>query len=245
MRLNTPMASLLHRLRTGLPWRPAQQRFYDSRLRALHACLRACKPGLLTRAPLAQSRFVVIDTETTGLHAYADDEIVSIALIELQGLEITGQVYTTLVNPRRAIPPLSTDIHHITDADVAGAPVIEEVLFDVISFIGDSILIGHHVQFDLRFLNKTLYPLCRGRLRHPCLDTMMLYTAVSGRLGHYALEDVAQFCRVTIRGRHTAYGDAMATAAIFQALAPRLSRVEQPVSRLLQCQHAVGQFRQL
>ena len=74
---------------------------------------------------------------------------------------------------------------------------------------------------------------------------MALYTAVSGRLGHYTLEDVAQYCQVTIRGRHTAYGDAMATAAIFQSLAPRLSRAEQPVSRLIKCQRAVGQFRQI
>lgn len=87
--------------------------------------------------------------------------------------------------------------------------MIEQVLFDVIHFIGSSILIGHHVQFDIRFLNKTLYHLCRGHLRHPYLDTMVLYTA-----------------------------------AIFQALAPRLSRADQPVSSLITCQRAVGLFRQ-
>ncbi|ETW96841.1 MAG: hypothetical protein ETSY1_25005 [Candidatus Entotheonella factor] len=244
MRLNPPMASLLTRWRTAWPW-TAHQRLQDPRLKAVHARLRACKPALLARTPLAQTRFVVIDTETTGFHADAGDEIVSIALIELQGLEPTGRAYTTLVNPRRDIPPLSTRIHHITNADVAAAPVIEEVLFDIIPFIGDSILIGHHVQFDIRFLNKTLYHLCRCRLPHPYLDTMMLYIAVSGRIGHCKLEDVAQFCRVTIHGRHTAYGDAMATAAIFQTLATHLSRAEQPVSRLLKCQRAVGQFHHL
>lgn len=243
MRLNTPMAALLTRLLASVPW-PARQGRQDPRLRAVHDCLRACKPALLARTPLAHTRFVVMDTETTGFHAYAGDEIVSIALIELQGLEPTGRVYNTLVNPRRDIPAHSTRIHHITNADVAAAPVIEEVLCDVIPFIGESILIGHHVQFDIRFLNKTLYQLCRGRLRHPYLDTMMLYTAVSGRLGHYRLEDVARFCRVTIHGRHTAYGDAMATAAVFQTLATRLSRAEQPVSRLIKCQSAVGLFRQ-
>jgi DNA polymerase III subunit epsilon len=128
---------------------------------------------------------------------------------------------------------------------VARAPVIEEVLFDVIRFVRDRVLIGHHVQFDIRFLNKILYQQCRSRLRHPCLDTMMLYTAVNGRLGQYTLEEVARFCQVTIRGRHTAYGEAMATAAIFQALAPRLIRAEQPVSRLIKWQTAVGQFGRL
>ena len=238
------VVSLWRRLRSGLPW-PSPQPLDDPRLKAMHACLRACKPSLLLRTPLAQTRFVVIDTETTGFHAYAGDAIVSIALLEMQGLTPTGRAYTSLVNPRRDIPPASTAIHHITEADVAQAPVLEEALCDVIPFIGDSILIGHHVQFDIRFLNKALYQLCWGHLRHPCLDTMMLYTAVSGRLGHYTLEEVAQACKVTIRDRHTAYGDAMATAAIFQALAPRLSRIEQPVSRLVQRQRAMGQFRRL
>ena len=231
------MVSFLHRWRADRVRPPHLQAVYDG--------VQACRPRPLARLPLATCRFVVIDTETTGFHAYAGDEIVSIALIELQGVERTGNVFTTLVNPRRAIPPQSTDIHHITDADVAEAPVLEEVLCDIIRFIGDSILIGHHVQFDIRFLNKTLYHLCRCRLRHPYLDTMMLYTAVSGQFGHYSLEEVAKFCQVTIRDRHTAYGDAMATAAIFQALAPRLSRAEQPVSRLIQCQRAVGQFHRL
>jgi hypothetical protein len=74
---------------------------------------------------------------------------------------------------------------------------------------------------------------------------MKLYTAVSGQLWHYTLEDVAQFCQVTMRGRHTAYGDAMATAAILQALAPRLSRVDQPVSRLITCQRVEALFCQI
>ncbi len=242
MRDNHLVTSLFHRLCAGLQRQATPSRWPNPHLKAIHACVRECSPRLLTRTALANTRFVVIDTETTGFHAYAGDEIVSIALIELRGLEPTGRMYTSLINPQRAIPPLSTGIHHITDADVADAPVIDEVLLDIVRFIGESILVGHHVQFDVRFLNKTLYQKCGCRLRHPALDTMMLYTAVCGRLGHYTLEEVARSCQVVIRGRHTAYGDAMATAAIFKSLASSLSRAEQPVSRLLQWQTTIGQF---
>lgn len=212
----------------------------DPRRREVHNRLRALNHRDLSRTLVDKTRFVVIDTETTGLKAYARDEIVSIALIELQGVEPTGRTFTTLVNPRRCIPPESTAIHHITNADVAEAPGIEDVLHDVVRFMGDSILVGHHVLFDLRFLNKTLQKRFLCRLKHPWLDTMMLYTAVSGRLGHYTLEEVAQFCRVEIHHRHTAYGDAMATAAMFKTLVLHLTTGNHSVSSLIKQQAQIG-----
>ena len=232
-------------------WRRLQFAFFSARSdtlldperrAAMRTHLRTCRPRVLGRAPVEQSRFVVIDTETTGLKAYAGDEVISIALIELQGLEPTGRIFTSLVNPQRPIPATSTAIHHLTDADVRDAPCLERLLPDIVQFIGDSIVVGHHVQFDLRFLNKRLWKLCRCRLRQPSLDTMMLYVALTGRLGHYTLEEVAQQCRVEIVDRHTAYGDAVATAAIFKRLSQRLEAGHRPVSRLIQRQSTVGRL---
>ena len=136
----------------------------------------------------------------------------------------------------------STAIHHLTNADVADAPVIEEVLPDVVRFIGHSVLVGHHVNFDLRFLNKTLRKQGLCRLRHPWLDTMMLYSAVSGRLGHYTLEEVAGFCQVELWKRHTPYGDAVMTALMFKWLGERLTNGRHPVSKLIKWQTQVGFF---
>ena len=243
MTINRVPESLLGRLRLGV-----QRRFGATSLlvepwqRAVYDDLRALNPRAITRTPVSRTRFVVIDTETTGLHAYAGDEIISIALIELRGFEVTGRTLSTLVNPRRSIPPESTAIHRLTDADVANAPVIEEVLPDVVRFIGRSVLVGHHVNFDLRFLNKTLRKQCLCRLRHPWLDTMMLYSAVSGRVGHYSLEEVAEFCQVELRMRHTAYGDAVMTACMFKRLAERMTNGRHPVSKLIKWQTQVGFF---
>ncbi len=212
----------------------------DPRRRAVHDRLRDLKTQHLIRTPVVRTRFVVIDTETTGLQAYAGDEMVSISLIELQGLEPTGREFNTFINPQRPIPPASTAIHQITDADVADAPVIADVLPDVVRFIGTSVVVGHHVPFDIRFLNKTLQQQFLCRLQHPWLDTMMLYLAVSGRWGHYTLEEVAALCHVDIRGRHTARGDARITADVFKTLIPRLTSGVHPVSRVIKRQTAVG-----
>ena len=236
MRANEPVVMLMDRLRSRIMGLRNDPLLADPLCHAVHVRVRSLKPKTLTCLPVEQTRFVVLDTETTGFKAYGGDEIVSIALLEMHGLELTGREFTSLVNPRRSIPPTSTAIHNICDADVVHAPVIEEVLHDVTQFIGESVLVGHHVPFDLHFLNKALHQKFRCRLRNPWLDTMLMYVAFSGRLGHYTLEDVARFCNVEIRDRHTARGDALITAAMFKTLASCLIAGHRTVSTLIKRQ---------
>ncbi len=127
----------------------------DPAVREIHDRLEDVEPRTLLRRTLERSRFVVVDTETTGLQAYAGDEVVSIALVELDGLALTGKEYVTHVNPGRPIPAEATHIHGITDADVADSPTFPELLPEVLGFIDQAIVVGHHVDFDLRFMNKS------------------------------------------------------------------------------------------
>ncbi|MGD8524685.1 MAG: 3'-5' exonuclease, partial [Thioalkalispiraceae bacterium] len=179
--------------------------------------------------PIAKSRFIIMDTETTGFHAYAGDQIVSIAMIEYQGLQNTGNIYQTLINPGRTIPAESTAIHGITDDDVSQAPVIEDALPDILNFIADGIIVGHHIQFDIRFLNKTLKPYLGLTLQNPWLDTMLLFLAHEKRLGHYQLEEATSHYGIEIHDRHTALGDAQAAGVLFTHLAQVLTSPSQPV----------------
>lgn len=214
----------------------------DPNMRDLHDRLLRVKPKALTRQPVDKTRFVVIDTETTGLQAYAGDEICSIALLEMEGLELTGRQLTTLVHPGRDIPSSATALHHITNAAVKEAPVIEEILPEIADFIGESVIVGHHVCFDIRFLNKTLQRELLCHLKNPWLDTMLLYLVHTGRVGHYTLEDVADHTRVEVKGRHTAHGDATTTAAVFSRLTRHLAEFNNPVRKLIQRQHELGHF---
>lgn len=214
----------------------------DPEMLALHRRLLSVDPKRLVNQPLRETRFVVLDTETTGTQAYAGDEICSIALVEMQGLELTGREFSSLIFPGRAIPAASTRIHHLTDADVAQAPLIEEVMQEIADFIGESVLVGHHIGFDIRFLNKILQRELLCHLKHPWLDTMLLYLMHTGRVGHYTLEEVAGYARVEVQGRHTARGDAITTAEVFRRIAPVLSGYKNPVNELIRRQYELGHF---
>ena len=212
---------------------------HDQRALDVFRACHQCDLGQIKQQHISNARFVVLDTETTGFHAYGGDEIIDIAMLELQGLEQTGRRYQTYINPQRPIPAESTAIHHLTDKDVADAPLLEEVLPEILGFIDNAVLVGHHVNFDIRFINKALQKYCHGLLQNPWIDTMLLFLEHRGQIGHYTLEEVARNCQVEITHRHSAEGDAIATAAIFQHLVSQLASMQDSVGRLIRSQYEI------
>jgi DNA polymerase-3 subunit epsilon len=82
-------------------------------------------------------------------------------------------------------------------------------------------MVGHNVAFDMRFLE--LKQAKTGlRFDQPVLDTLLLELVVHPNQTDKSLEAMAQRLGVTVSGRHTALGDALATAEVFLALIPLL-----------------------
>ena len=94
--------------------------------------------------------FVVFDTETTGLYPWSD-KIIEVGAVRFRD-GISVERFDMMVNPERHIPQSISDITHITDDMVAGAPTIGEVLPAFEEFVGADTLVGHNIDFDLRFI---------------------------------------------------------------------------------------------
>ncbi|MBT8420639.1 MAG: 3'-5' exonuclease [Gammaproteobacteria bacterium] len=209
----------------------------DPAARQLHDACSIVDPKQIQTRPIMESRFVAIDLETTGLNPYLGDEIISIALVELRGLAFTGRHYVTLVNPERSIPPKASAIHGIVDADIRHAPTIDSILPQLVAFLGDAVVIAHHANFDLRFLNKRLYRRAAIALKNPWIDTMMLYGSWRGKQIQCSLDDVAGKCGIVTQGRHNALRDAQIAGEIVQILAPQLlKKTDGTVGRLIEYQ---------
>lgn len=202
------------------------------RRRLRHRCA-ALDVRRLLATPIREARFVALDLETTGFGAYAGDEIVQFALLEYRGLEPTGREYCSLVRPSIPIPATATAVHGIRDKDVTDAPTIGTALEEIVDFLDTSVIVGHHVAFDLRFLNRVARRELFCHLPHPAVDTMLLYLSRSGRLGHYELEDVAAACGVTPGQRHDARGDAVTAGRIFAHLATPAAAAGRTVGELI------------
>lgn len=179
----------------------------------------------LAEARLDRLTYVVFDSETTGLNPRQGDEIVQLAAVRIvNGRRVEGEVFDTLVNPGRAIPPVSTEVHGITDAMVADAPRVADVVRRFHKFAEGAVLIAHNAPFDMEFLRRV-----EGQLGvtfdMPVLDTVLLSAVVYGQHEVHSLDALSHRLGIIIpeEARHTALGDTLATADAFLKLVPMLA----------------------
>ncbi|GMQ25850.1 hypothetical protein Aoki45_25320 [Algoriphagus sp. oki45] len=178
-------------------------------------------PGIRT---LDQLEFVVLDTETTGFDL-KKDQLISFGAVKIKNRKIQVSESVELRLKQKSPVSQSVRIHGILGDEKALSP--EEFAEKSIRIIGNSILVGHHVQFDLEMLLQVYRPFGLGQFPNPVLDTLSLCM----RLDHgpladysqikaedYSLDSLCQRFRIETDDRHTASGDAFLTAQLLQKL---------------------------
>jgi DNA polymerase-3 subunit epsilon len=166
----------------------------------------------------------VVDLETTGGSPDADS-ITEVGAVKFRGGECLG-TFQTLVNPGVAIPPAITVLTGITESMVAPAPRIAEVLPALQEFVGNSVVVGHNVRFDLGFLAAALRAHDRPALPNRWVDTCALARRLVGEeVPNCRLSTLADRLRLPHKPSHRALDDAVATADLLHTLLERAGRL--------------------
>jgi DNA polymerase-3 subunit epsilon len=175
---------------------------------------------------LTEITFAVFDTETTGLNPTGGDKIISIGSVRIvNGRLLQDDCFDQFVDPERSLPFESTQIHGIQPEMLKGQPTIDKVLPLFHRFAEDTVLVAHNAAFDMRMLQ--IYEAKTGvKFINPVLDTLLLSAVVHPAQQDHTLEAIAGRLGVSIVGRHTALGDAIATGEIFIKLIPLLAKME-------------------
>lgn len=163
--------------------------------------------------PLEKATFTVLDIETTGGKP-PSERVTEIALLRLDGRGQELSRYSTLVNPRKKIPPYVVRHTGISDEMVKSAPVIEEVLPEVLGFIDGSILVVHDSFADMQFLDYDTDRQFNGLICLPLLNTQYLAERFCPEIGGLGLSRVADHIGVLVGERHRALADAELTGRV-------------------------------
>lgn len=177
--------------------------------------------------PLADLRFVVLDTETTGLDTN-DDQILAIGAVVIQNwsiyVEESFECYVHQVyEPVRSV----VELHGILPVDRESSLEEAEAIRRLLLFLKDSVLVGHHISFDVAMVNTALRNMGGKRLKNHTVDTLRLAQRLKPstsleREGAFALDQLCRRYGIPLSDRHTAAGDAFLTGLLFLKQLSRL-----------------------
>src|SRR6185369_3413868 len=192
--------------------------------------------------PIEQVRFVVLDSETTGLNPRTD-RIVTIGAVAVHADEILIEdSFAALLKVSHNTGAVA--VHGVTRDESRGGVDETAALERFLDYVRDGVIVGHHIGHDVSTFDAAYERHWSTRLLNRSLDTMDLTLhleedgAFAGRprIRQFTLDALCEMFDVIPHDRHTASGDAFITAQVFLRLlrlAERhdratLSRISEP-----------------
>jgi len=178
-------------------------------------------------------RFVVVDTETTGIRATSSIvEVSAIRFVDFEPVEL----FTTLIKPPKPIPLDASSINGITDDMVSESPRIWEIIPSLISFIDGWSIVGHNLPFDLKFLYRDGLDIQPKQRLYDTLDLISRILKKPKRkwdneigsysddydtdydVDNYKLGTLCAYYDIPLAGAHRSSADCLATGKLFHEI---------------------------
>ncbi|MCK5508401.1 MAG: 3'-5' exonuclease [Desulfobacterales bacterium] len=184
---------------------------------------------------ISNNSFVIFDTETTGLHLEKGDRLLSLGAVKMTGGRIhLGDAFYELIDPNGPIPTSSIFIHGITPDIASARPHISDILLKFLDYMGCDVIIAHHASFDMKFLNHAMQSCFGFPIQNRVIDTALIAAWIR-RIEEVELivpenchdtrfDTIALHFGITANDRHTAFGDALSAALLFQRFINILNR---------------------
>ncbi len=173
----------------------------------------------LKERQLSNTRFVVLDTETTGFHLDVD-RIISIGAVQIiQGEILVNTAFEKYIH-QAYFNENTVEIHGILKEDKRATTKEEDIIPPLLNYIGNAIIVAHHAAFDIDMINALLRRYDLPKLKNRVLDTAKMYEATKIKTNlrqsvDASLDNIAEEYHLDVSDRHTAAGDALLTALIF------------------------------
>lgn len=173
----------------------------------------------MINTPFNQLTYTVVDTETTGYTPkYA--KMVEIAAVKIYP-DFTidyENTFSELINPEINIPYNAYKVHNISNDMVKDKPLIQDIMPSFLSFAKASVIVGHNVNFDMRFIKHEAQNCNLPLTFNHVLDTLSLSKKAVPNLEAYKLDNLIDYFNINLNidnsDRHRALFDAVNTAIV-------------------------------
>lgn len=162
---------------------------------------------------LSELSFCAFDLETTGGNL-EKDKIIEIGMVKISNLKIVEEK-SFLINPEIKIPDFIQKLTSIGPKDIEEAPRIEEVIDEVLTFMGDSVLIAHNTSFDVPFFDSVLKRAGKNSLTNKSICTNLMTKYLIPNLLNSNLNYMSKIFGIPHKKAHRALDDAKAAAKLF------------------------------
>lgn len=159
--------------------------------------------------------YIALDLETTGLNPKRD-RMIEVGAVKVRNGMVT-ETFQSLVNPGRALNETVCELTGITEEMLKNAPDEDEVLGEILDFIGEDVLVGHRILFDYSFL-KRLAVNRKLVFERKGIDTLKLARKFLPELESRRLSCLCAYYGIE-HTAHRALGDAGASSKLYQRLA--------------------------
>lgn len=183
--------------------------------------------GRVVSRPL--SNYVVIDVETTGLDS-EKDRIIELAAVRVVRNEVV-ETFTSLVNPDFEISDFISNLTGITNEMLADAPRIQDILPSFLDFIGDAVVLGHNVVFDVKFVYCACMRCFSDGFPNNFADTLRWSRRLFPEYRSHKLKDLIKRFDITVDDQHRALSDALAAHQCYQYMKQYAASIKAEASR--------------
>lgn len=159
--------------------------------------------------------YTVVDIETTGLSPQKDD------IIELSALKVRDnkvvEEFSMLLKSSKGVNSFISGLTGITNSMLNNAPIIEDVLPEFLAFIGNDIILGHNVNFDMRFIKAKTQLVLNKMVENSIMDTM-IFAKRNLELPNFKLTTIAQYYDIDTKNNHRGLKDCYITFEVYNKL---------------------------
>lgn len=169
------------------------------------------------------NNYTIIDIETTGLDA-SYDEIIEIGALKVRDNQIIEK-FNTFVKPKHEINEFITELTGITNKMLESAPNIQTAILNFNNFLGDDLIIGHNVNFDVNFIYDVFIENYNKPFKNNFIDTMRFSRKLLPELKHHRLKDMIEYFSIKQEKSHRALDDCYSTFYLYTALRKKASEI--------------------